>query len=193
MSSASVAAIPGITQRELPAVPLCVDLDGSLVRTDTLVESLFALGPSWQVASALLQLVRGGRAAFKRAVTQAADLDPALLPYNQELLAYLREQKQSGRRLVLATAADAGVARSIADHLRLFDEVIASDGVDNLKGEAKARALVDRFGVGGFAYAGDSRADLAVWAVAQAGVTVNASPKCGGGGAQDRADRGRDR
>jgi 4-hydroxybenzoate polyprenyltransferase/phosphoserine phosphatase len=157
-------------------VPLCVDLDGSLLRTDTLVEGLFSLGASRQALTALLQLLRGGKAAFKQAVANTADLDPTLLPYNQKLLAYLREQKLSGRRLVLATAADAGVAHAIAEHLRLFDEVIASNGEINLKGEAKARALVARFGLGGFAYVGDSRSDLPVWAAAAGGVTVNLRP-----------------
>ncbi len=108
---------------------------------------------------------------------QAAALDPALLPYNEWLVAYLREQKAVGRRLVLATAADMSMARAVADHLGLFDEVIASNGADNLKGAAKAAALVRRFGAKGFAYAGDSRADLAVWAAARRGITVNAAPR----------------
>src|SRR5271165_5064990 len=99
------------------AVPLCVDLDGTLVRSDTLIECFFALGPSWPVVKGLLRLVAAGRAAFKQCIMRAAALDPALLPYNEELIAYLREQKVGGRRLVLATAADAIMARSVADHL----------------------------------------------------------------------------
>jgi hypothetical protein len=155
------------------ALPLCVDLDGTLVRTDTLIEGFFALATSRSIVPVLGQLLNG-RAAFKQAVAAAAPLDPALLPYNETLLAYLREQKDAGRYLVLATAADQRVAASIAGHLVLFDEVIASDGTRNLKGEAKGRALVDRFGVNGFCYAGNERADLAIWRQAGAVILVNA-------------------
>ena len=157
-----------------PASPLCVDLDGTLVRSDTLFECLLAVGLSRSLMHGLRQLASSGRAAFKQSIVHAAALDPALLPYNEELLAYLRDQKAAGRRLVLATAADAGMARAVADHLQLFDEIVASDGVENLKGAAKASALVRRFGSNGFTYAGDSRADLAVWAAARSGITVNA-------------------
>ena len=99
---------------------------------------------------------------------------PRSLPYNEELIEYLRAEKARGRRLVLATAADGAVARSVASHLGLFDEVIASDGAHNLKGENKAASLVERFGEKGFSYAGNARSDLAVWAHAKAAVIVNA-------------------
>lgn len=170
----SVLAEPTLVESPSALVPLCVDLDGTLVRTDTLVEGLLALGVARPVAVAQLMLGFSGRAAFKRRVAEAVRLDPALLPYNAALLAWLGEQKAAGRRLVLVTAADETVARAIADHLGLFDEVIASDGSANLKGEAKARSLVARFGPQGFDYAGDSRADLAVWRVARRGVVVGA-------------------
>ena len=115
------------------------------------------------------------RAGLKRNVAALAPLDVSLLPYNRPLLAYLREQKAAGRKLVLATAADQRVAQAVADFLDLFDEVIASDGEHNLKGEAKATALVARFGVRGFSYAGNDSSDLAVWRAAHSAVVVNAS------------------
>jgi 4-hydroxybenzoate polyprenyltransferase/phosphoserine phosphatase len=154
------------------ALPLCVDLDGTLVRSDTLVEGFFAFATDPGVIGALLRLTEG-RAAFKQAVAAGAELNVALLPYNETLLAYLRGQKAAGRRL-LATAADQRIARAVAAHLDIFDEVVASDGTSNLKGEAKGRALVERFGVGGFVYAGDSAADLPVWRQAAAVILVNA-------------------
>ncbi len=157
-------------------LPLVVDLDGTLVRTDTLLEGLCALATGRNIFRVFWPHFLRGRAAFKRAVAEHAGLDPKLLPYNEGLLAYLRSQKARGRHLVLATAADIGMAQRIADHLGIFDTVIASDGAHNLKGDAKAHALTDRFGVKGFVYAGDSRADLAVWRVAHSAILVNASP-----------------
>ena len=176
LTTIAAATLAG-TQPERDAVPLCVDLDGTLVRSDTLIECLFALGRRWQVVKGLVRLLTTGKAAFKQCIMQNAALDPALLPYNVELVEYLCTQKAAGRRLVLATASDLGIARAIADHLQLFDEVIASDGVDNLKGEAKASALVRRFGVKGFTYAGDSRSELVVWSAARSGIIVNATAR----------------
>jgi 4-hydroxybenzoate polyprenyltransferase len=115
------------------------------------------------------------RAAFKQRVSDLVELAPEILPFNAELIDYLREQKLKGRRIVLATAADQRIARAIADHLALFDDVIASDGVRNLKGEEKAKELVRLYGSKGFDYAGDSRADFAVWREADGIVIVNAS------------------
>ncbi len=157
------------------ALPLCVDLDGTLVRTDTLVEGLIALAGSLRLG-ALATAFGTGRAGLKARVGALAPPDPALLPYNETLLAWLREQKAGGRRIVLATAANEAVAARVAAHLGLFDEVIASSATRNLKGRHKAAALVERFGRGGFAYAGDARADLAVWEQAGAAVLVNVAP-----------------
>ena len=156
-------------------LPLCVDLDETLVRTDTLVEGLLVLAGELRVG-ALLAAFAGGRAALKARVAALAPPDPALLPYNQALLDYLGEQRAAGRRIVLATAANEAVADAVAAHLGVFDEVIASSATRNLKGRAKAQALVDRFGRGGFVYAGDARADLAVWAEAGAAVLVDVAP-----------------
>ena len=160
---------------EPPRLPLCVDLDGTLVRTDTLVEGMLALAGSMRLGE-LARAFAGGRAGLKARVATLAPPDPALLPYNEALLTYLRQERATGRRIVLATAANEAVAAVVAGHLGVFDEVIASSATHNLKGRAKAAALVARFGRGGFAYAGDHHADLAVWAEAGAAVLVDVAP-----------------
>ena len=91
------------------------------------------------------------------------------------LLEYLIKEKRRGRWLVLATAADERTACLVADHLNIFDEIIASDGTNNLKGKQKAYALSRRYGVKGFDYAGNDRADLSVWQEADGIIIVNAS------------------
>ncbi len=164
------------TAAEAWTCPLVVDLDGTLIRSDTLSEGVATLARDWRLVPALGLLLTTGRAAFKRRIAELAPPAAALLPYNAPLLAYLQAQKAAGRQLVLATAADRAVADAVARALGLFDEVIASDGATNFKGATKARALVARFGAGGFAYAGDSRADLAVWQEAAAAVLVNVRP-----------------
>src|SRR6185437_8026185 len=154
--SMSATLSPPSNSMQACVPPLCVDLDGTLVRTDLLQEGVCALAGDPQLFSILAKLLRG-RAAFKQSVAAQAPIDPSLLPYNEALLTYLRAQKAAGRYLVLATASDQRVARSIADHLGIFDEVIASDGTHNLKGEEKARALVAKFGAKSFSYAGNAR------------------------------------
>jgi apolipoprotein N-acyltransferase len=103
--------------------------------------------------------------------------DAASLPYHEKFLAWLREEKKTGRKIILATASDIKLAQPVADHVGLFDEVLASNGRHNLRSEVKARLLVKKFGPHGFDYAGNSMADLAVWRAARGAVIVNASPR----------------
>ncbi len=164
--------------REVSKAPvLAVDLDGTLLRTDTLVESLVMLARERPLAlgTALLKLARG-RAAFKAWVADQTRLDVSALPLNAALVDWLRAEHDAERRLVLVTAADRGVAESVAARIGLFDEVMASDGACNLKGSTKAEALVARFGTGGFDYAGDAMADRPVWQAARAGIVVGGAP-----------------
>ena len=126
-----------------PAPPLAVDLDGSLVRTDTLWETLFTLLRHQPLALiAALASLRHGRAAFKAHLVTRAPLDVADLPLNTALIDWLRQESASGRLLVLATATDHRVAQALADRVGLFAQVLASDGHHNLKGPAKAATLV---------------------------------------------------
>jgi 4-hydroxybenzoate polyprenyltransferase/phosphoserine phosphatase len=154
--------------------PLVVDLDGTLIRTDLLVEAFFTLLAAKPLRA--LTALWGGRAACKAAVAAEVTLDLDTLPFNEEMLAFLRDEKSRGRRLYLASAADASYARLVADRLGLFDGVFATEAGHNLKGAAKAKALCDAFGPGGFDYAGNSAADLAVWQAAGGVMVVNASP-----------------
>jgi 4-hydroxybenzoate polyprenyltransferase len=168
----------------LPAAPsadqvgraLVVDLDGTLVRTDTLLESALAVAGRPLVLLRALFALRRGKAQMKQELAAAADLDPRWLPYNQPLLDYLRTQQAAGRPLILATAADRKTAQAVAQQVDLFDAVLASDGETNLSGRAKLGAIRASL-AGPFTYVGNSRADLDVWCEADAAVWVNASPR----------------
>ena len=173
MSADSLLPPPVAAAARPGTLPLCVDLDGTLIRSDMLEEGIAAAAGDPRLLAAMLRLA-GGRAAFKQRIAALAEKDPALLPYNEPLLALLRAHHAAGRQLVLATAADRAVAERIADHLGLFDAVIASDGANNMKGRAKAAALVERFGPKGFAYAGNSASDLPIWREAGSAIVVNA-------------------
>jgi 4-hydroxybenzoate polyprenyltransferase len=154
--------------------PICVDLDGTLILTDTLIESFLSIVSKRKGLLRLPRLHAWSRAGFKSKLSEFMALNPALLPYNIPFLEYLQQKKIDGIRLVLVTAADERVAHLVADHLGLFDEVIASNGNLNLKGKMKTSELLRRFGRKGFEYAGNSRADLAVWREAEGIIIVNA-------------------
>ena len=159
---------------------LCVDLDGTLITGDLLWESLFAVARSRPLVLARVPgWLATGRAALKSGLAEAsaATMDPETLGFRPDVIAFLKQQKEAGRKIVLATAADARLAHLVADHLGFFDEVIASDGTRNLKGATKGAALVERFGKGGFDYLGDSHVDHAVWQHANAAYVVGASRK----------------
>lgn len=160
----------------LTLLPLVVDLDGTLVDTDMLHESSLKM-----LRDTPLDLLRlpawlmQGKAVLKQNLAQHYTFDPRTLPYNTAFIDWLRQQRAQGRSLVLCTASDHRIAATIAEHLGLFDAVIASDGKINLAGEHKAEALVAQFGYQGFDYAGNAKADLAVWQHANNAVVVNAS------------------
>jgi 4-hydroxybenzoate polyprenyltransferase len=160
----------------LDSQPLVVDLDGTLVHTDMLHEtSLRVLRDTpWDLLRLSGWLMQG-KAVVKQNLASRARLDPQYLPYNEPLLQWLREQRAAGRKLVLCTASDAAVAKSVAGHLGIFDEVMASDGSQNLGGKAKAEALVALYGERGFDYVGNSATDLHVWQQARKAVVVNGS------------------
>jgi len=156
-------------------VPLVVDLDGTLLRTDLLHESTLMLLRAEPLRALQLPLwLASGKAHLKREIAQRVDLDFAGMPYHAELIEWLRAERQRGRHIVLATASDAMLARSVADHVGLFDEVLASDGVVNNSAQRKAAALVERFGERGFDYVGNSSDDLPVWGRARRAILASA-------------------
>jgi phosphoserine phosphatase len=158
-------------------VPLCVDLDGTLCRADTLGASALALLRRRPLAALLFPfwLLRG-RAAFKRAIARRVAIDPARLPWNDAFVAWLRAEEARGREVWLVTAADLRVARAVAAWFGFFDGVIASDGRTNLKAHRKLQALAERFPAG-FDYAGNSAPDLPIWRRARQAIVVNAAPR----------------
>jgi apolipoprotein N-acyltransferase len=157
-------------------IPLCVDLDGTVIKTDLLWESLARLlrRHPLQIFPVLFWWIRG-RAFLKKKLVARVKIDPATLPYHEPFLAWLREQKNAGRKIVLATASDLQMALPVANHLGLFDEVLGSDGKTNLRSGNKLKVLTEKFGARGFDYAGNSTADLAVWRGAREAIVVNAS------------------
>ncbi len=181
MHDTSVLTAPGLTASGRPRVG---DLDESLVRTDTLLECIVALVRRPLCLLRALLALRYGKAKLKQELAAAAALDPALLPYNQALLRYLREQHAAGRVLVLATGADRKTAEAVAQHLNLLDVVLASDGCTNLTGRAKLAAIRECLNEAPFAYIGNSHADLSVWCEAAAGICVNAHPRVARAAAQ---------
>jgi phosphoserine phosphatase len=158
-------------------LPLAVDLDGTLIAGDVLAlgSVILARARPFTLCRAVLVGVRG-RPAFKRAIAASAKLSMDTLPWRADVIAWLQAEKSKGRTLVLATAADGETAHRVAAHLTLFSEVFATAGAVNLKSHAKARALAARF-PGGFAYVGDSAADLPVWRAARAIAIVHAKPR----------------
>ena len=129
--------------------PLVVDLDGTLIYSDTLWEALLLLLKQqfWQLWRVPLWLLRG-KAGFKAAMASRVQLNPATLPYDHGLLRQLSQQRAAGRTLVLATGAERRYAEAIAAHTGVFDEVLASDGALNLTAANKAEALNARYGEG---------------------------------------------
>ncbi|QPF82078.1 haloacid dehalogenase-like hydrolase [Bradyrhizobium genosp. L] len=156
-------------------VPLVLDLDGTLIRGDLLYLSFFSILRRNPLAALMtpVWLLRG-RAALKRQLALRNRIAWDRIILHEDVVALALREKATGRRVVLATAADAVLANQLASRLPWIDEVFASDGRHNLKGANKATLLRQTF-PHGFIYAGDSASDLAVWAQAAGIITVNAN------------------
>lgn len=155
---------------------LVVDLDDTLIRTDSLFENFWmACSQSWTAPLAAAGSVAGGPLAVKQTLARIAPVDASLLPYNTQVLELIRQWRARGGKVTLATASLQSVADAVAGHLNIFDEVFGSGDTTNLKGRHKAEFLKSRYGEKGFAYIGDCKADLAIWH--QSGHAVTVTPK----------------
>jgi 4-hydroxybenzoate polyprenyltransferase len=162
-------------------VALCVDLDGTLVKSDTLLDTVLVVAR--QRPLDLLQVpgwIAQGRAAFKRHLSSAVSLDVEHLPYNRPLLEYLRQQHGEGRAIYLATAADRTLAERVAAYLGIFAGVLASDGATNLAGGNKLAAFRAQFG-DEFCYIGNARPDVELLAACQSPMVANSDRTLRGG------------
>lgn len=167
---------PPLHETETAALPLAVDLDGTLIHGDTFFESILSFLAAHPLCFfSMIGWFTKGRAFVKAKLADYAP-KPDEVPYDERVVAWLREEKAKGRRLALATASDRKVADAIAAHIGVFDDVFASDGVTNLKSARKAEALAAAYPEG-FVYAGNELADLEVWQRAKAAIVVNADDR----------------
>jgi len=160
-----------------PGIPLCVDLDGTLIRGDLLWDGLLRFVRKQPLGLWRLPLwIASGRPALKAALASHAPSPALVPPANRELVEYLQHEASKGRRLYLVTASHREAIGSIKSLLP-FEEILATDSDTNLKGRTKAQALVSRFGEKGFDYAGNSKADEPVWERARRAIVVHRSEK----------------
>ncbi|MXQ11457.1 UbiA family prenyltransferase [Microvirga makkahensis] len=152
------------TPARAEARPLVVDLDGTLIASDLLIETAFSeLGRRPHSLFEMLRALARGKAALKHRLAEPVDFDPGMLPYDPEVLAAIRQARAEGRPVYLASASHEKLVGKIAAHLGLFTGWFASNEITNLAGEKKAAQLVEAFGERGFDYIGNDAADLPVW------------------------------
>ncbi len=158
--------------------PLVVDLDGTLLRSDLLIETAFAeLARDPTSIFAMFHALVKGKAALKHKLGASVGLDPATLPFDAAVLARIREASDAGRPVYLASASTQQLVAAVAAHLGFFTGWFASDETNNLSGARKAQRLVAEFGERGFDYIGNDKADLAVWARANKAIAIGTSPR----------------
>ncbi len=159
------------------SVPLFVDLDGTLVATDTSVGASFRLirrnlGYALRLPLWLLR----GRAYLKRCVAERVPMQPDALPFRRDFLDFLRSEHRRGRRLILATAADQTYADAVADHLAIFEAAVGSDGATDRGGPRKLAKIREITEGGPFDYAGDDLEDLAIFPQARRAILSHPVP-----------------
>lgn len=166
----------GVGTQAQERIPLVVDLDGTLIRTDLLVESAFAhVGANPMAALGVVAALGRGKAALKAHIAEKTEIDAAHLPYDEAVLDLVRRARAEGRPTVLASASNERYVKAVADHLGLFDAWYGSDAANNLSSSRKAALLVEKFGEKGFDYIGNERADIPIWRVARKAIGVRLS------------------
>lgn len=158
----------------MATVPLVIDLDGTLLRSDLLLETglSFLRHRPLQLHKPLGWLGKG-KAMLKEKLALATHVEVDSLPYDPQVIALIESARRNGRTVVLATASHQSLAERIAEHLQLFDQVWATTAERNLTAHRKRDLLVERYGEGGFDYVGNSHDDVAVWAAARKAYVVN--------------------
>ena len=160
----------------LGGIPLIIDLDGALVRSDLLVESFFAaIGTDYRRIPPLLWALIRGKAAFKSSIAECATVNATHIPYDTDVLKMVDEARSEGRPVYLASASNKRYVSTIAAHLGRFQGWFASDNDRNLSSTTKAQLLIKEFGEGNFDYIGNDQADLAVWRAARCRIAVHPS------------------
>jgi 4-hydroxybenzoate polyprenyltransferase len=158
--------------------PLIVDLDGTLIKSDLLVESFFVRFASNPASVfGMFFALQGGKAAMKEVIAQKVDLDATSLPYDETVLGLIISARAMGRPVYLASASNAKFVSAVADHLGLFNGWFASNATINNSANNKAALLVETFGEAGFDYIGNDEADLPVWAAAAQRIGVRVPSK----------------
>ncbi|MCF2870436.1 UbiA family prenyltransferase [Octadecabacter sp. G9-8] len=154
-------------------VPLIVDLDGTLLRSDLLIEAAFRrLGDNPTAIFGMLRALKSGKAALKHFLCDNTDCSPATLPYDETVLNILHRARKAGRKIYLASASHETFVSAISAHLGIFDGHFATTLSVNLSGRNKAQCLIDNFGSGNFDYIGNDTADLPVWKVARLPIAI---------------------
>ena len=172
------------------SVPLYIDLDGTLIRTDLAQEMLVQAAARPEHLAALTRLMAHREwSRVKRYLAEHVDFGPESLPYVAAVIDHAKTARALGRRVVLATAADSIAAHKIAEHLGIFDAVLASEPGSNLKSAAKLEAIRQDAGSDNFEYIGNSTDDIPIWEAAAAQGYVNA-PRGITPGPADRANTG---
>jgi uncharacterized membrane protein len=159
------------------SIPLCVDLDGTLIKTDLLIVSFFTLikRKPWYLIAVPLWVLKG-KAYFKHQIAKRTDLDIPGLPFHPEFLNFLKDEKVKERKLLLTSAANQKYVKQIADYLGIFDDWIGSDSRRNISGYKKLDAIQTMLCDAKFCYAGNAKVDLKVWAHASSAILVNPHP-----------------
>ena len=158
------------------SIPLVVDLDHTLIDTDLLfLSSLGVLTKSpWLIGHYFFWLWKG-KGYLKDQLVRRFEINIPELPYNESVISYIVQRKKDGSKIILATASHKNYAFAVAKHLKIFDDVMASNKDFNLSGHNKAETLVNRFGEKNFDYMGDHMRDIPVWEVSHLSIIVNAT------------------
>jgi 4-hydroxybenzoate polyprenyltransferase len=163
-AASTLAEAPFDGATEAAHIPLVVDVDGTLLKTDLLFEAALQMTARrplevWR----LFVWVAQGKAALKTSLGDIGDPGTATVPLREEILELIRAAQRAGRPVYLASASDRRFVEKVAERVGGISGVFATEGSINLAGDAKADRLVREFGRRGFDYVANADVDFPVW------------------------------
>ncbi len=157
------------------ARPLVVDLDGTLINTDLLLETALAFLAKYPFkAYKLILWAVAGKHVLKYQIAQHIEVDVATLPYNAGVMSFV-EASAGTRKIYLSSASNEKYVKQVHDHVGLFDGYMGSDEKTNNSKDNKISRLATEFSATDFDYIGNSRDDLVIWRSANMALAVNAN------------------
>ena len=146
---------------DLYVLPLVVDLEGALLRSNMLFEllvSALSVAPA-QTVLAVKELSKGPY-LFSRRLSEIAELDVETVPVREDFALFLRQESAAGREIYLISAEDQSIVEKISKRFAFFRTLDCQTRARGVTTATEKPAFLAKRFPDGFVYAGCGTDDV---------------------------------